>query len=281
MHLKQIAEEIVAVLERGRYQLPDGGQVVIGSLLAACVQGTEYYDPDALVSIREQVLARPPTTDHTTFEVVNETTLQGCARLAESPKPRHLGALNFASAKHPGGGFLGGAKAQEESLARSSGLYKSLLQCPAYYAFHRGQKTCLYSDRMIYSPGCPVLRTDRGDWLAQPYLVDFITSPAPNAGAIHKNEPHNRAQIGPVFRERSSKLLALAAYHDCEVLVLGAWGCGAFQNDPELVAAIFAEHLKPGGAYWGRFCKVVFSVYDTSLTLNIFNAFARRFADRP
>jgi uncharacterized protein (TIGR02452 family) len=212
---------------------------------------------------------------------VNETTLQGCARLAESQEFQRIAALNFASAKHPGGGFLSGAKAQEESLARSSGLYKSLLQCPTYYAYHRGQKTCLYSDRMIYSPTCPVLRTDEGDWLAQPYLVDFITSPAPNAGAIHRNQPHNRAQIAPVFKERCSKLLALAAYHGCEVLVLGAWGCGAFRNDPELVAPIFAEQLRPGGSYWGRFHKIVFSVFDTSPAQNIYRTFARQFADRP
>ncbi len=281
MRLKQIAEETVAALERGTYPSPDGGQVDIGPLLAACVQGTQYYDPDALVSLREQVLAQPPKTDQTAFEVVNETTLQGCARLAESQAFQRIGALNFASAKHPGGGFLGGAKAQEESLARSSGLYKSLLKYPVYYAFHRGQKSCLYSDRMIYSPGCPVLRSDRGDWLAQPYLVDFITSAAPNAGAIYKNEPHNRAWIGTVFKERSSKLLALAAYHGCEVLVLGAWGCGAFRNDPDLVAPIFAEQLKPGGPYWGRFHKVVFSVLDTSPAQNIYKAFAGQFADLP
>jgi len=278
MRLQQIATETVAALERGNYTNSGGISVDIAAMLKHCVTSTQCYNPDSLAGIRDQVLAQPATLDHTIFEIVNETTLQGCTRLVGSGAYQRIGALNFASAKHPGGGFLGGAKAQEESLARSSGLYKSLLQCNAYYGFHRTQKTCLYSDRMIYSPACPVLRTDRGDWLDQPYLIDFITSPAPNAGAILRNEPGNSVHIPRVLKERSSKLLALAAYHGCDVLILGAWGCGAFRNDPEMVAPIFAEQLKPGGPYWGRFRKVLFSVYDTSATQNIYRAFAHQFA---
>jgi uncharacterized protein (TIGR02452 family) len=197
----------------------------------------------------------------------------------ESGKYQHIGVLNFASAKHPGGGFLGGAKAQEESLARSSGLYHSLLRCSGYYAHHRQLKTCLYSDWMIFSPDCPILRTDRGDWLEAPFVVSFITSPAPNAGAIQFNEPHNRSKIPATFQERISKLLALAVHHGCDALVLGAWGCGAFRNDPEVVAPIFWEHLGPEGQFWGRFRKVQFSVLDTSPTQNIYNAFARYFGN--
>lgn len=279
MNLKHIAEETVAALERGSYTAPGGKVVNFMPLLKRCVEGTECYKPEMLADIREQILARPPIAEHTEFELVNETTLQGSARIVASQKYQHIGVLNFASAKNPGGGFLGGSKAQEESLARSSGLYYSLLRCPDYYSFHRALKTCLYSDWMIYSPDCPILRTDRGDWLEVPFVVSFITSPAPNAGAITSNEPHNLSKIPSTFRERISKLLALAVYKGCDALVLGAWGCGAFRNDPRIVAPIFWEHLGPNGLFWGYFRKVQFSVLDTSKTNAIYNAFAQSFAD--
>jgi uncharacterized protein (TIGR02452 family) len=232
-----------------------------------------------LVEIREQALARPAIAETTAFELANETTLQGAARLTETGQYGRIGVLNFASAKNPGGGFLGGAKAQEESLARSSGLYHSLLRCPDYYTFHRKLDTCLYSDWMIFSPDCPVLRTDRGDWLETPFVVSFITSPAPNAGAIQANEPHNLPKIPAVLRERMGKLLALAVHHGCDALVLGAWGCGVFRNDPQLVASSFWEYLRPQAPFWGYFKKVRFSVLDTSKTQAIYNAFSASLAE--
>ncbi len=279
MDAKAIARETVEALEKGQYIAPDGQTIDLTMLLATCLSGTRSYEPDGLSRIREQVLAQPGGQPTTTFAVVKETTLEGCARLAASHQYRQIGVLNFASAKNPGGGFLGGARAQEESLARSSGLYFSLRACPEHYAFHRAQDTCLYSDRMIYSPACPVFRDDAGQWLVQPYVVDFITSPAPNAGAILQNEPENRQYIKPVLAERASKILALAAYQGCDALVLGAWGCGVFRNDPRMVAAIFYDYLRPAGLYSNRFRHILFSVYDTSRSRNTYAIFARQFAD--
>jgi uncharacterized protein (TIGR02452 family) len=279
MQLKQIAEETIAALRRGTYTAPSGKEVDFAPLLKRCLEKTKCYTPDMLVGIREQVLARSPIVEQTEFELVNETTLQGSTRITESQKYQRIGVLNFASAKNPGGGFLGGAKAQEESLARSSGLYRSLLRCPDYYAFHRRSRSSLYSDWMIFSPDCPILRTDNGTWLEAPYVVSFITSPAPNARALSSNAPHDLGKIPAVFRERMSKLFALAAYQGCDALVLGAWGCGAFRNDPQIVAPIFWEHLGPKGLFWGCFKKVQFSVLDTSKTQGIYNAFAQSLAE--
>ncbi|HEY7123265.1 MAG TPA: TIGR02452 family protein [Ktedonobacterales bacterium] len=280
MDAKAIALGMVAALEQGQYTAPDGSNVNLSALLATCINGTECYDPDDLSRLRKQVLAQPGSEHATTFEVANETTLQGCARLVASQQYQRIGVLNFASAKNPGGGFLGGAQAQEESLARSSALYFSLRQCPDFYAFHRAQDTCLYSDRMIYSPACPVFRDDAGHWLAQPYVVDFITSPAPNAGAVRQNEPASRRQsIVPVLTERASKILALAASQQCNALVLGAWGCGVFRNDPNTVAAIFYEYLRPEGQYSGYFRHVLFSIYDSPSQQKMYGVFVRQFAD--
>ena len=117
--------------------------------------------------------------------MTGETTLAAAERLAEF---RPL-CLNFASAKNPGGGLLSGSQTQEESLARSSGLYATLLPMTELYAYNRHLGTSLYSDYMIYSPDVPVFRSDSGLLLEVPYLASFITAPAVNAGAVEKNEP--------------------------------------------------------------------------------------------
>src|SRR5690348_16470654 len=280
MDAKAIANGTLAALEAGHYTAPDGTIMAIRDLLADCVSNTHYYEPDDLDAIYQQVVAQPGNLA-TSFAVANETTLQACARLVASQQYQRIAVLNFASARNPGGGFLRGARAQEESLARSSGLYHSLRQYTEFYEFHRSQETALYSERMIYSPTCPVLRDDEGNWLAQPYTVDFITSPAPNAGAVMRNEPANRERIVPVLIQRAGKVLALAVHRRCEALVLGAWGCGVFLNDPATVARVFADYLRPDGVFGGRFRHVSFAVYDTSRTRDTIATFAARFAGFP
>ena len=152
--------------------------------------------------------------------------------------------MNFASAKNPGGGFLNGSQAQEESLARSSAMHASLLRAWEFYERHRVLPSLLYSDAMTLSPNCPIIRDDDGALLEEPRLATFITSPAPNAGAIANNRPQELPLIPDVLRRRSEFVLALAASQGYKCLVLGAWGCGVFRNDPRVVAAAFAEHLR-------------------------------------
>ncbi len=279
MDTKAIAIGTLAALEKGQYVNPHGMMIDIASQRDACINNTRAYLPEELSEIRDQVIQQTQASYETTFSVINETTLESCADLARSKKYQRVMALNFASAKNPGGGFLNGARAQEESLARSSALYNSLRQCPQHYAFHRSMETCLYSDRMIYSPNCPIIRDDAGNWLEEPYLIDFITSPAPNAGVVMRNEPSNRDRIIPVLTERASKVLGLALHHGCEAFVLGAWGCGVFQNNPMEVAAAFYQHLSPSGAYAGRFRQIAFAVFDTSQQKATFSAFVNQFGD--
>ena len=132
MDVKAIARGTVEALEKGHYTTPDGQTVDLTALLTTCLDNTQSYTPDDLSHIRKQVLAEPASQAETTFAVVNETTLEGCTRLIAHQHYQRIGVLNFASAKNPGGGFLGGARAQEESLARSSALYFSLRQCPEH-----------------------------------------------------------------------------------------------------------------------------------------------------
>lgn len=273
-----IAQDTLNILETGYYKSPSGEQVDITSALRGCLEGTEYYEPEQLSTIQNQVLAEPGEFSDPKFEVKNETTLEGAERLAKLQQFKRIGVLNFASARNAGGGFLNGAQAQEESLARSSALYPSLLKCPDYYDFHRQARSLLYSDRIIYSPNCPVFRKDDGTLLEQPYQVDFITSPAPNAGAMSKNQPQDLPKIPEVLYQRGAKVLSLAAYHQCDALVLGAWGCGVFRNDPALVAQMFADYLLPNSQFRRKFKSILFSVLDTSSNSKIITEFQARFS---
>ncbi|MDJ0737043.1 MAG: TIGR02452 family protein [Nostocaceae cyanobacterium] len=272
-----IAQNTLEIIEAGYYISPGGGRVEIREELTSCISGTKCYDPDTLSQIQEEVLATTPQFSNTEFEVRNETTLMGAESMAKTQQFSRIGVLNFASAKNPGGGFLKGAQAQEESLARSSALYSSLLKCRSYYNFHRSYHSLLYSDSMIYSSDCPVFRKDDATLLEKPYIVDFITSPAPNAGAIARNQPQDIDKIREVLYVRGAKVLSLAAQNYCDALILGAWGCGVFQNQPSMVAQMFADLLLPGGKFWGRFKRVLFSVLDSSKQRNTFTEFSRRF----
>lgn len=177
MDAKLIAEQTLAAFNAGYYTAPDGSRVNIAAPLAACVQVTREYGPDALSLIRDAALAHPASAQDTQRALTAETTLQAAAQLTASGAYQRVGVLNFASARKPGGGFLRGAISQEESLARSSGLYFSLATCPEFYAHHHANESLLYSDRMIYSPACPVIRDDAGGGC--PRRIWWISSQAP------------------------------------------------------------------------------------------------------
>lgn len=272
-----LAAETVRIVDAGKYRLPDGRVVDIAAAVEACVRGTRQFDPERLRRIRDEALAQAGPSFDTAIEVVNETTLAGASELCRASAGRRVGVLNFASARNPGGGFLGGAEAQEESLARSSALYKSQRQCPEFYAYHRAHASLLYSHRAIYSPGCPVFRDDAGDLLPTPYQVDFITCPAPNAGAVSRNQPEDVPRIAPVLRERAALVLGLALHCGAAELVLGAWGCGVFRNDPAVVAGAFREALQSDGLFAGRFRRVRFSMLDRSRDGATLRAFTEAF----
>ncbi|NDU74069.1 TIGR02452 family protein [Actinomadura sp. DSM 109109] len=270
---RMTAQETVAILERGAYTAPSGRAVSIADDLADAVRRTVLYRPAELDTLLKNLSPADPGT-RTRIEVTGETTLAAARRLC-APGTTPF-ALNFASAKNPGGGFLNGAHAQEEGLARSSGLYESLRSAREYYDFHRAQRDLLYSDHMIYSPDVPVFRDDSGRLLEEPFGVAFLTSPAPNRGAIRDAAKAER--IPAVLRLRARKVLAVALANGHARIVLGAWGCGVFRNDPAEVAEVFAEALRPGGGFADRFEHVVFAVWDTAEGAPRHAAFERAFA---
>jgi uncharacterized protein (TIGR02452 family) len=251
----EIAKSTLELIQQGFYTNTKGDQVNIQGLQQKAEDNTQLFSPDELSELLNTI--GRPNQFNTQFEVNNETTLDAGRRLLAAGASDVL-CLNFASAKNPGGGFLGGALAQEECIARASGLYPCLLKAEKYYSYHRKQHTCLYSDHMIYSPGVPVLKDEEGNALDKPACMAIITSPAVNAGVIKRQETSNIDQIVPVMKVRIEKLLALCVHKQHHNIVLGAWGCGVFQNDPENIAELFREALT--GRFANQFKEIVFAV---------------------
>lgn len=121
----------------------------------------------------------------------------------------------------------------------------------------------------------PVFRDDAGALLSEPYLCAFITAPAVNAGVVLERDRSRRAEVRAVMARRVRRVLAIAALHEHSALVLGAWGCGVFRNDPAEVAGLFAEALV--GPFHGAFAEVVFAVLDSSPERRFIKPFERAF----
>ncbi|UOQ75046.1 TIGR02452 family protein [Hymenobacter cellulosilyticus] len=161
-------------------------------------------------------------------------------------------------------------------MARSSGLYPCQLLFPEMYQ-HNAHLNGLYSDYAIYSPGVPVLLDDAGRWLPEPYRVDIITSPAVNAGALRRNSPELLPELLPTMQRRIRQVLGMAARHGCEALVLGAWGCGVFGNDPAQIARLFAEALAQPG-WRTSFQRLDFAIFDPQPPHPVLRAFEAELA---
>jgi uncharacterized protein (TIGR02452 family) len=229
---RAIAGETVRIVGAGFYLARSGHRVVIADAVRAAVAGTRHHPP-------HEDLAAPGGRARTpVVEVTDESTLVAARRLGES-----AAGLVFASATKPGGGFLNGAEAQEESIARASALHACQLAAPDFYAHHRRERNPMYSDRMIYSPAVPVFRDDGGHLLDRPFGTGLLTAAAPNLGAIRQDRPEHADGVPAVIRRRARRVLAVAASHGHRSLVLEAWGCGVFGNEPDVVAAAFAEAL--------------------------------------
>jgi uncharacterized protein (TIGR02452 family) len=247
-----------------RYAAELGRKAVEAARLGWYAHGTEtvaWGDAvdaarDARLSIPpDAVLPEPPVARfaETRVQVTNETTLGAARRLADAGA-RPL-ALNFANGVHPGGGFLDGARAQEEVLCRSSALFETLVGDPMYDEHARRPRPDS-SDWAIYSPVVPVFRTDDGATLPQPWPLGVLTCAAPYAPALGQPES------GDLLERRIGRVLAIARAHGYTALVLGAWGCGAFYNDPLRTARDFRAALE--GEFAGAFEGVVFAIADWS-----------------
>jgi len=244
----ELGQSAMRAAVSGTYVTRDGHEVVWRDLVQAACAGKRSISPESSLSHDSRA-----GFVETRIQVTNETTLGAARRLADGGMDPL--ALNFANGVQPGGGFLTGARAQEETLCRSSALCATLVGDPMYRA-HRIRTHSDSTDWVIYSPDVPVFRRDDGTELEEPWLLSFLTCAAPYAPAL------GQPLAGNLLQERIHRVLAVARACGHDTLVLGAWGCGAFKNDVARTARDFRHALET--EFDGAFSEVVFAITDWS-----------------
>ena len=226
---------------------------------------------------------RPPVWEETAaVEVCEDTTFHCAQREIRAGDGYRTAVLNFANAYSPGGGVAHGAMAQEECLCRSSNLYAALKMrylWRNYYKWNEKHTGDMGTDAVIWSPGVTVFKSDDAIpvLLEESFQVDVLTCAAPYYDT-RKKHPVTPERLREVFDSRIRNILEVAASREVEVLILGAFGCGAFNNPPELVASSFREQLMDRG-YGKFFRKVVFAIKRNDYNNTNLQAFQEVFRD--
>lgn len=219
------------------------------------------------------------------IHVTTKRTMEAAYEYAGKKK---ISVLNFASATTPGGGVRKGSSAQEEALCRVSNLYlcltdKKLWQ--PFYQAHRDEKNNIHNDDIIYTPGVMVIKDDDYNLYSNSdrFAVDVITCAAPNLREVPENsfnkdfgEPIRLSdeELYKIHYKRAQKIMTVAVSTDTEVLILGAFGCGAFRNNPVVVAEAYKAAIKE---FRHAFKEVEFAVYCPQKDPTNYNMFRDTF----
>lgn len=183
--------------------------------------------------------------------LLNATTVEATLFFKENNPDKKIGILNFASATNPGGGVTKGANAQEESLCRVSTLYQCLnshVVMDGFYNPNRESGDSLHTDTCIYTPDVAIIKGDRAVTLNKPVYVDVISCSAPNLRDKPSNDynPGDKTRVNISDEElldlhikRADQIFRVAIDNGINILIAGAFGCGAFKNNPRIVAKAF------------------------------------------
>lgn len=243
---KQIAANTLDIIDDGIY-CHNGKEIDIDADIDYSIDNTEYHKSYANYNPEYKPISYK-------LDVRSETTVEGIRRISKQDPGSKIIVLNFASARHPGGGFLEGAAAQEESLARASSLYPTLLEFPDFY---NSPVAPYYTDKLIYSPDVIFFKNDKGQTI-EPVKASVITCAAPNLNTSHIDYD----KIERIFLRRIYNILKLSQDKNYQHVILGAWGCGVFKNNPKDVKNYFAFVIE--NEFKDAFKSITFSIYDTS-----------------
>ena len=226
--------------------------------------------------------------------VTKNRSLEAAARYAQpitssnenDGSGKRVVVLNFASANRPGGGVENGASAQEECICRVSTLFpclKDMKMWEMFYAPHRDSHNPLHNDDIIFTPNVLVVKDEDYKELSEPFNVDIITCAAPNLSEVPTNIYNpNDGEVRPVISDdellklhekRGRKILSVAAKNGAEVVILGAFGCGAFHNDPQIVAQAYHNILPE---YLHYFQTIEFAVWCRPTDYSNYQAFEKK-----
>lgn len=218
----------------------------------------------------------------TEITVSRDKTFQAAIRLRKENPDKKIAVMNFANAFVSGGGVTKGSRAQEESLCRTSTLYPVIARPEmhnSYYAHNRGLSDPRATDSLIYSEDIIICKTDddipkrmaKEDWVK----VDVITIAAPNLNSRHyPGFTMSDAELFDIHLKRAVHMLTVAASKGAQILILGAFGCGAFKNNPEIVSKAYRKALKQ---FDGIFEKIEFAIYCNEHEANNYISFSKEF----
>lgn len=199
--------------------------------------------------------------------IVIQNTILGTAR-DYTRQGKRVAILNCANPVRLGGGVDNGAVAQEESICISSTLYPCLNQnriSIQYYQIHASEGDTNWSDRVIYSPDIVVFKSDElvPEMLPEEqwYQIDVLTAAAPY---IRDQKYTDYSGLKRIFRNRIRNFFSVSMSFHVDYLILGAFGCGAIGNPPEIVAMAFREVMREQVG-WGTdiYPQYVFAIPDT------------------
>lgn len=234
-------DELAVVFLESMYMIENNAE--LKRLADESVRNTEVID-DALEVVTNNYHRK---SDGNNISVVSGTSFDTARELKiKYVGKKRVAVLNFANAYNPGGAVTSGARAQEECLCRCSTLYKSLKkvsETSSFYATHKIQRM-LHPDELnqpgiIYTPDVAIFRTDDYKVLDEPVIVDVITCAAPEI----RHRSCDETTMREIHKEKAKAILDLAIEHNVDVIVLGAFGCGAFRNPPEIVADVYKTIL--------------------------------------
>lgn len=215
----------------------------------------------------------------------NQDTLEAAfdlhRRRKESEKP--VLVLNFANPHRPGGGIRSKPGTQEEHLCVKTTLLCSLETEKAwpFYQVNLDCGTQDQTDTILYSPNTVVIRNSDLSLRENPFPIAVLTVSAPIASRM---EPEELPDLENILRKRIYGMIRTAIEEGYTRLVLGAWGCGNFGNDPELVAKLFHQVLMESNPMIGTgivdyFEEIAMAVFDNSAEQRWYQPFARYFPE--
>lgn len=226
--------------------------------------------------------------------VTKNKTFEAAIKLHKEYPSHEIAVLNFASATTPGGGVTKGSSAQEESLCRCSTLYHCLnwkKSWDLFYNPHRTELSPLHNNDIIYNHYVTICKSDDGNYTRLPekdfVTVDVITCAAPNLREKPSNQYNSYGkemeaisisddELYKIHLDRARCILNAAVLEGAEILVLGAFGCGAFKNNPYIVAKAYKEALKD---YINKFVEIEFAIYCKSYEDENYKAFKEVFGE--
>lgn len=265
---KKIAEETLVILNNG-YYFYNNHEINIDELHKKSVEHSFLIAP-----VDWSRLPIPaPIKNNTTFSVLNAATTEALLQCVSNGY-EDIGILNFASAKNPGGGFLNGSMAQEESLALSSGLYDTQLKNKRFYEQNRKCKSMCYTDYAIYSPDVVFFRDAKFHLLQTPVTASTLTIPAVNMKQVIAKKEDVKKSKEQMYNRMKLALLGLASQGN-KTIILGAFGCGVFGNDPKEVANWWKMLLE--NEFKNVFEHVIFAVLDKHPDSNTIKPFKNLF----